>query len=749
MGKHEKVSDEELVANVMQEAGAADYSGTNEVSYQRMQSTRAFHGVLSDGLKPTTGMSSMVDNKVQPAIETLTTYQANIFCSDMDTVSFSPSSKILAPASDQLTKAVNHVLHRINDGYTIFSRWIKDDAINKNGIVKVTWEEKPKSYRMEFTGNEEDISVAIDEEAAKTKTEYTILGKESETDTLEVEYKGEAYATVEEKITTVSVKFTKMMGMPQICNIPPEEFLINEGATMINGDPKTRFCCHRQVISISDIIADDRFDVDMDDLFGAQTSGFLSFQDETQNRHIFDNTYSLNGDSTIEDKGRYVEILESWIKSDRDGDGIQEWRHCFVVGNTLLYDEEWFGDIPFASFTFFPSPHKFYGQSVYDKISHYHRAASMLLRSEMDTRLLQNTYRIIADPNKVNMRDLMSNRPGIIRATDFDANTISVLPSPPGAGNTVQILEYLRNAIIGQIGIDPETGQVSADIQKSGNDAAKTSAVMDNATAKMQAFAREFAETGLKPVIWQVAQLLIEHAEDESVMKLIKKLTPDTPELLMAEEDMLEWLDKDDLSAKVGLGHRTAEQELKTALTVIKDHAELEANPTNPVNIPYKYKLAAREELMKASKYDDVSRFYPSAEEMEAASAKKAQALQQAQQEMKVKEDAEMQDGFANSEAKRKLEEAQAKMATVKADAAEREQALLEELEAMKIANIDEDNKRETRRLEGQEEQMAENIDARERKDEQDMEIANIKAETAIKVAEIQAQASAKKGGSE
>ena len=135
------------------------------------------------------------------------------------------------------------------------------------------------------------------------------------------------------------------------------------------------------------------------------------------------------------------------------------------MGNQLLFDEEWFGDIPFASFTFFPSPHKFYGQSVYDKLAHYHRAASMVLRAEVDMRLLQNTYRIIADPNKVNMRDLMSNRPGIIRASDFDASTISVLPSPTGAGNSVQLLEYFRKAIIGQIGIDPETGQVSNDIQ--------------------------------------------------------------------------------------------------------------------------------------------------------------------------------------------------------------------------------------------------------------------------------------------
>ena len=81
----------------------------------------------------------------------------------------------------------------------------------------------------------------------------------------------------------------------------------------------------------------------------------------------------------------------------------------------------------------------------------------------------------------------------------------------------------------------------------------------------------------------------------------------------------------------------------------------------------------------------------------------------------------------------------------VKANAAEREQQLKEELEAMKIENIREDNARETRRLEGQEEQMAENLDAQARKDEKDLEIAEIKSETAIEVARI--SASSKSGG--
>ena len=81
----------------------------------------------------------------------------------------------------------------------------------------------------------------------------------------------------------------------------------------------------------------------------------------------------------------------------------------------------------------------------------------------------------------------------------------------------------------------------------------------------------------------------------------------------------------------------------------------------------------------------------------------------------------------------------------MKANAAERNQQLQEELEAMKIENIREDNERETRRLEGQEEQMAGNLDAQEREDEKDLEIANIKAEAAVEVAKISARS--KSGG--
>ena len=749
MADYDKLTDEELVSRISEEVGAADYSGTNEISFQRQQSTRAFHGELSDGLVPMTGMSSIVNNKIQPAIETLTTYLSKIFTSDQDTVVFSPTSEMFtSDAASQITTVVNHVIHKKNQGYNIINRWVKDAAINKNSIVKVTWKEEPVSYRMTFEGNEDSVSAAIDEQALSTKSEAFILGKETTEESLEVSGPGiPEDIEVIEKITTVEVKFTKMMGMPFIENIPPEEFLINEGATAINGDPKTNFVCHRRILSISDIITDPRFDIDNEDEISAGAiSGFLTYQDETQNRHSFDDTYSLNGNTVSSGSGRFVEVIESWIKADRDGDGIQEWRHCFTVGNMLLFDEEWFGDVPFASFTFFPSPHKFYGQSVYDKIAAYHRAASMLLRSEVDLRLLQNTYRIIADPKKFNMRDLMSNRPGIIRASDFEKGSIEVLPAPTGSGNTAQILEYLHKEIVGQIGIDPNSGQISQDVEKSGNDAAKTAQVVDNASAKIESFAREFAENGLRPVVWLIVQLLVEHSDDESIQKLVTKVTPETPELLIAKEDVLEWLDKDDISAKVGLGHQTTQQKLQGINMIMQDHAQMEQSPTNPMSVPYKYKKKVREVLVSAVGFDTAADFYPTEEEVKQAEAAKAQAMQQQMQMQMQMQQTSQQDDLQNSDAKRRLDEAKAKEAEVKADAASRKQELDEEAKVVEIDNVKEDNQLNVRRQEAQEEQMAANLELQRINDSLEKELAELKSQTAIEVAKIQA-ASKSNGG--
>ena len=381
------LNDDEIVQHIQQEKSEADYDGTNTLSYQREQSTRAYNGVdFPDGLAPTTGMSSIVINKVQPAVETLSTYLTNIFTGDKETVIFNPTSPDLGDAAKQATMLANHLIHKSNNGYHIISRWIKDAAINKNSVVKLYWSTKKTSFTETYENvSEEDLNVLI---AHKEEYGYDveIIEKEEEKGSVtSIDPTTGAEVTVEQNLySKYVIRCSHEVGLPIIENVPPEEFLINNDATSIDRDDNLcRFVCHRKLMYTGDVMA--MFpDADEEEVMSASGSDYLEFDYEAQNRGDFDGTYSIRGSDRGEGALKQVELTESWIKLDADKEGELEWYHCFSVGNSLLSKEIWDGPIPFSSFCFFPVTHKFYGLSVYDKISDAFKTITALMRGEVD-----------------------------------------------------------------------------------------------------------------------------------------------------------------------------------------------------------------------------------------------------------------------------------------------------------------------------------------------------------------------------
>ena len=726
MPKHEALTEDELVSAIEYEVAASDYEGQSEISEQRSEADLIYTGQYTRGTYPTTGMSSILINGVQPGIDTVTTYLTNIFCSDQETVVFSTNDEEFAEEARVASEVVNAVIHNHNDGYKILNRWIKDSALHKTGIVKVVWDDSMESTKEMFEGTEEELDIIISERELEGY-EVDISSKEKITEVLEVEDEATGdILEIEAEFMKVMLKLSKKKDMPKIINIPPEEFLINEGATDINGDQLTRFVAHRQLAYVSDVM--EMFpDASEEELYSSSASGYLEHEFETDIRHRFDGTYDQNDYESTQPNLRQVEIVESWIRADMDGDGFAEWRHCFTVGRTLLMDEEWMGPIPMCSFTFFPIPHKFYGLGLVDKLVDYHIAKTALVRSTIDSAVQANTFRLIADPRQIDVRDLKSGRPGVIKALPgFDPSTVMPLPVNQGnPGATTTMLQYLDREIIAQIGIDPVSGMVSTDVEKSGNDADKTAQVIDNASAKVETFAREFAETGLRDMIWIIFSLLVENGKFPDV-----------------------GITKDNLKAKVGLGHQTMQQKAAAAQSIIQQQALLEQSPTSPIPIPPKYKLEASKNLAMTLGEEDPGRFFPSSEEIEQAQAtqqqQQAQLLQAQQQAAQVGQ----QDTLQNSEAKRRLEDAKAMEAEVKAQAAQRKQQLEEEAKVVEIDNVKEDNALNVRRQEAQEEQMAANLELQKMNEDLQRELAELKAATAIEVAEIQARAK-RTGGSE
>ena len=403
----------------------------------------------------------------------------------------------------------------------------------------------------------------VKKESLTTETLTEITVDQMTGEEVEVEVEGESGSYV--------LRLERDANKIAIDIIPPEEFFINEDTTSINGDKLTRFVAQRKEMYRTDVkMMFPKIDVD-------ELSDYSEFDDnyERMARHAWDGTDDnlFEGEGGSQQETSKVTVTEAWIRADRDNDGYAEWRHVFTCGEMLLMDEEWFGPLPFTSYTFFPVPHKFYGLSVYDRLKGYEETATGLVRADVDMARLKNTFRLFAKDGSIDRRMLQSGKPGVIPvANTFDPNDVMVVPAPAGAGNTVQILEELRKQVIADIGIDPVNGQVSADIEKSGNDAEKTQMAMDNASVKVEGYSRRFAEGALRDIAWQIAYLLVKHKDDPFVRNVVEAVSPERP-FVIGELGLTTVLSKTDLISKVGLGHQSGSQKI-AASTVYDGYAQ-------------------------------------------------------------------------------------------------------------------------------------------------------------------------------
>ena len=106
---------------------------------------------------------------------------------------------------------------------------------------------------------------------------------------------------------TLKCVYTK--GLPTIELLPPEQFLINEGATAINEGASgiTRYVGHRKLMFKGDIQA--LFpDIDIDELSDASGGDSLDYEYETLNRHASDGTYNYISEGSGYGALRQIEI---------------------------------------------------------------------------------------------------------------------------------------------------------------------------------------------------------------------------------------------------------------------------------------------------------------------------------------------------------------------------------------------------------------------------------------------------------
>jgi hypothetical protein len=439
----DKVSELELKNIIGQEINnSMGYMGGN-LSSQRKKSLEYYMGEpLGTEID---GRSQVVSTDVADTVETILPNLLKIFTASDQTVKCEPVKAEDVALAEQATNYINYIFNKDNNGFSILYTWFKDALIEKNGIVKVYWDESEKVEQETYENlNEQEYQILIDNDDVEVVEEESFVDEKAKEQLEQIKALAEAQGQVMEDIPTPKlynciIKRTTSSGKVKIENIPPEEFLIERNAKTIED---ANFVAHRVLKTRSDLI---QMGFDRDVVDDLPTQNTVTMNDERLARFADIDESSLNDapDESTQD----IEIYECYVKIDMDGDGIAELRKVIVAGgnaNTILENMPC-DFIPFCSLTPIPMPHRFYGRSVSELVEDVQLVKSTVMRQLLDNMYLTNNNRVAIMDGMVNLDDLLTSRPGgVVRTKQPPSQVMMPMQSQTISQQAFPLLEFRR-----------------------------------------------------------------------------------------------------------------------------------------------------------------------------------------------------------------------------------------------------------------------------------------------------------------
>jgi hypothetical protein len=632
--------EQELMSRIHQEINdSLGYDG--EISLQREEAIKYYYALPFGN--EVDGRSQYVDSTVQDTIEWIKPSLMRVFASGDEMVKFTPHGPEDVANADQATDYVNYVFTKDNPGWEILYSWFHDALLQKNGIVKVWWDEYPEEKREEYR-NLGDM-------------EFQYLISNDEVEVLEhTEYEQNGLIHHD-----LAIKRSSYNGKIKIENVPPDEFLISREAKSIQD---ARFVCHRVKKTVSELrqmYPDDDFDV------GELGAGYNEevYNAERQARYEIDDSFAWGDgmNESGEEALREYWLHESFIKTDYDDDGIAELRKVCSVGDYIFSNEE-IDKVPFVSITPLKIPHKFFGLSVADLVMDLQLIKSTLMRNLMDNAYNQNFGRYAVMEGQANLDDLLTQRPGgIVRVKS--PNAVMPLATPPLQPESFQMLGYLDEVREARTGVNKNTQGINPDALTSHTTATAVNAVMTNAQSRVELIARQFAETGVKELMYCIYELLVKYQDKERVVMLRNEWVPIRPDM---------WSDKMDCTVSVALGNGSKNEQMQHLSQMLQFASESMRGGLPIVTVDNMYNLGAA--LIKAMGYQNVDDYLtkPPPQQPEKQNPEAQMKAQQDQMEMQIKQ----------KELEIKAADVQVKMAKIQQDA--QEAAVDAQLKAAELA---------------------------------------------------------------
>lgn len=504
------------------------------------------------------GHSKLQSSDVQDVIEAFLPGLLAPFISSDKVVEFTPVSKEDEDMSGQATATVNNVLMVDNDGVKILYTWAKDALLQKNGFVYADWSEIERtrrlSQRVDMAGlarirddkeNEILQVAAFDGAGMGIAPELVEAGQFGEDAAFEVDYRR-----------------TWVEGVDKVRNIAPENMLISSTASCIED---ARVVGWREKVTVSDLRTEGYDDDLVERVEKGATDSPNDLSGEYASRWREQGGYFEQGDGTAstDPAARVVWRTVLWTRVDFDGDGKTEMRKIIRAGlgesgGVVLYNEE-VDDAPIVTFTPIPNPHVVFGNSFSDLTFQIQDSKTSLRRLGMD-----GLYHTVFPRNLVNENmtvddtwdDLQSNVPGSSIRVGGDGAVIPYRESVE-LGGIFQALEYEDRVRDTRTPVTRDMQGVDPNIL---NDrTAREATIQANASQQRQELIMRLFAEAVGKLCKIILKQLIKHQDKPRTIRLTNR---------WVEVDPRYWNADMDVTANVGLGTGTKDQQLQSLMTV-------------------------------------------------------------------------------------------------------------------------------------------------------------------------------------
>ena len=624
--KIEKVDDDQLILSIDRHMRNATGGNTNSSTVSKRRENAVYEMSLEPqgDLKPQ-GVSSIVSSDSAEIAEGYTALLTKLLLDNNKLALFTPYSNEMAAvkASQVASDVVNYCLFNSNpDGWSKLSTWIKSAVVFGNSALTWGWEEHYDYVVEEYETIQE---AALDQILADVNVE--VVGELQINSEPTMSGDGTSYfeyvdVRLRRKIDKSGVKLS---------TIPPESFLIDRAATSVTDATFVGVVTEMTRSDIRRTWSDLNMDLSEIGEEGVTRNSSFSYEAFARKDAAGIQNFLTETDEDSEEANISVTVIECWIRSDRDGDGIAELKHVIKAGDTILEEDD-VSYVPVAVLNPIEIPHEFYGLSLLDMARPQTQATTAILRGFIENVYFGNYGRTLADPNVVDFTALQNPVPKQIIPTNGNpAAAVQQLQPEPMSAGTSGMLEFLGLQKEQSTGLSKTAMGLNDTLYVSGNSEQKMAGAQNAAQIRVEHIARRFVETGIKDLCRGVLREMKSNLKNPVMYKTDKgyaSLTPQELQTMPANMDL-------EIQANIGENSNSSLAEKLNQLTQLLPQMAQSSTSQAYINPMASYNLAL--DIVKNMGMDP-TRFLndPSTQEFQ-------QAQQQSQQQQKEKQEREEQ----------------------------------------------------------------------------------------------------------